>query len=182
MKRILLSLLFAAVLVSPMAAGNLVVNPGFETGDLTGWTFVPASGGSEYTIAQSSVDGSYSFNFAAMDIGDYDTIGQGVPTTPGMPYTFSFDMDTESNGPLDQQVWWDGMQVLEIYNATPWTHYSFNVTATNPSTTITFMGYNLQSFNRLDNVSVIDPPSVPEPATCLAVGGILATLLLRRRR
>ena len=42
MPRLAICLLFALSLPAPLAAQNLLVNPGFETGDLSGWT-VPLS-------------------------------------------------------------------------------------------------------------------------------------------
>src|SRR5512140_2289427 len=87
-----LSLLFALVLVLalPASAGNIVFNPGFETGDFSGWTVVPASEGSDLTVVSGGHASLWAAQFAADTPDDPDTISQVLTTAPGQTYVLSF--------------------------------------------------------------------------------------------
>jgi hypothetical protein len=46
--------------------GNLVANCGFETGNLSGWTFTPAPSGSDQFVGSGAFSGSFAWNMGAV--------------------------------------------------------------------------------------------------------------------
>lgn len=193
MRLIKFSMLTGTVLVAwallpvPVAALELVVNGGFETGDFAGWTH---SGNTDF----SGVDlgNPHTGTWAAI-LGPTDSLGflsQDLVTVPGQPYDFSFWLYSESNEPPNEfHASWDGGSVFAAVDipAQPYTQYVFNVAATGVLTTIEFGFRNDPSFFWLDDVSVQpDATVVPEPSTLLLLGTGLASSvalnLIRRRR
>jgi hypothetical protein len=168
MKRTLLCLLAAAwihFLFPPMAVagavvgschgvtGNLVVNCGFETGDLTGWTLIPAASGSLANVVHSVPhSGSWAFGFAGSTVGSYDTLQQAIATKPGVQYNLSFWLANNSLSGSDFQVLWNGVVVYD--NSSPaflYTKFSLTVVGTG-SDTLSFRGYNLPGVYALDDI------------------------------
>ena len=93
--------LLSLVLSGPvLAAGNLVANPGFETGDFTGWT---TGGNFEATGVSGNFDGFLpnSGNFFAFlgPVGSDGTLSQNLATTPGQSYTFSWFLGSDGGTP-----------------------------------------------------------------------------------
>jgi hypothetical protein len=77
----------AATLLLALPAGaaspaqNPIVNPSFETGDLTGWT-ATTSGGSASVVA-GGVDGAFAAEIVAGDANVYQIVSQVVPKLGG---------------------------------------------------------------------------------------------------
>ncbi len=168
---------FTALLSSPSRA-NYVVNGGFETGNFSGWTTVPASSGSDFGVSTTDPrSGSYAAYFGGTSAGNYDGIYQNLATGAG---TFDLDFWLANNGggSNDFQVYWGGSLVLNISNASSfgYTEYTFDLSTTSSSTQLLFQGYQVPSFFRLDDVSVTYLASVPEPSSLvlLGLGGLLA--------
>jgi hypothetical protein len=142
-------------------AGNLIVNGGFETGDLTGWTYdnvYGASYGGGVASGGCSLlgiyDGSYEWCDGATQA--YDAIDQVIPTTVGDVYQVSF-YTASFGGSVYQQL------------------------STNGDVTDT-------SGNGIDTLvyaqAGLPPPAgIPEPVSMVLIGtGLLGLGLLRRRR
>jgi VCBS repeat-containing protein len=118
------------------AGPTVVVNGGFETGDLTGWS---ASAGVQ---AQFLGFGGEFGNYAAQLAPSSGSISQDVATTPGEHYTLSFvvlgDPEATSNS---LTVTWDGATVLSLHDdfGGP-TQYTFDVVgdATHSTTPLVF--------------------------------------------
>jgi hypothetical protein len=159
---------FVGMLVSlaePTARGqNLLANPGFETGDFSGWTLSGSAAfeGVSTSFATAPHSGDYSAFFGA--VGSYNLISQTLATTIGDSYNISFALNN-SGGPYSEAfVDWGGAQVFDIQPAHTfgWNEFGVEATATSASTTITFGFEQVPSYFNLDDASVVD--LTPHPA------------------
>ncbi|MGA2544490.1 MAG: hypothetical protein ABSG78_23315 [Verrucomicrobiota bacterium] len=164
-----------SLLVSQSVQGqNLLANPGFETGDFTGWTLSGSTAfeGVSTSFATTPSSGSYSAFFGA--VGSYNIISQTISTAVGDKYNISFALDN-SGGPYSEAfVDWGGTQVWDVQPSGTfgWNVLGFNEVATGTSTTISFGFEQVPSYFNLDNTAVVDitnpnvtpgnaPPFVP---------------------
>ena len=186
MKRILMMAVVALCLgMAGVAGANLVTNGDFETGDLSGWTFTPASSGSWLVVWDGwGVGGSYGALFGAENFPEIDdTISQTIPTVPGKSYVFDFMLSNPLYvTPSHFAASWNGTTVLDLINAPnfDWTYYSYGFVAPSSTTTISFAGWNPNYAYALDNVDVHDAP-IPG-ALVLLGSGLLPFLGWRRAR
>ena len=156
--------------VSIHAQTNLVLNGGFETGDLTGWT--PSSvddvevDTDPYNIAHSGNSGAY----IASGVGSLAYIFQTVPTIPGRSYLISAWVKGTSNRPFPRinefHVSWDGTNLFDATNRvfgqtywdSDWTNVQFVAVASGQHTLLKFgfQDNNAQGgYLGLDDVSVV---------------------------
>lgn len=103
MKKIFTILGIAAV--SLVAAQNLVINPGFETGTLAPWAKGPSTAAS-YTEPTLANAGSHSGTYNAAYTGATGTTGfyQDIAITGGAQYTVSFWYKATGDG-TDARIW-----------------------------------------------------------------------------
>jgi VCBS repeat-containing protein len=119
---------------------TLVVNGGFETGDLTGWSASDTAIISAQFVGLGGEFGNYMADLGAT--ATTQTLAQSIATTPGEHYTVSFYVlgDTEASSNF-LNVTWDGVSILaqsDIFGGL--TRYSFDVVgdASSSHTTLAF--------------------------------------------
>lgn len=180
-----ISTLFVFTSVPAMAQQNLVVNPGFETGDFSGWTLVSPSG-----LTSVGFDDPHSGNFSAGfgSVTSSDQLSQTLSTVTGQKYNISFWAD---NGTPDAKsntlrVVFGGTQVFgQPISNTNYQLFTFqNFMATSNSTLFQIYGLNSADRTHLDDISVTAAPStVPEPNSMALLGtGLVALVPAIRRR
>jgi hypothetical protein len=143
----------AAAILTPVgaaqAATNLVTNPGFETGDLTGWS---CSGGS---VVSSPAHGGAHALAGAASASDDAQCTQTVPVVSGSQYTLSAYVEGNyvylgvTGG---ASTWTPG--------ASGWTQLTTTFTATSGSAQIYLHGWYAQGTYYADDVSLTGPGGV----------------------
>ena len=146
-----------------LQAQNLLSNPGFETGNFSGWTLSGSTAfeGVSPSFATVPNSGAYSAFFGA--VGTYNIISQTISTTPGDIYNLSFFLDN-SGGPYSEAfVDWGGTQVWDVQpsHTFGWNQFGVELTATGASTTVSFGFEQVPSYFNLDDTSLIDLSANP---------------------
>jgi hypothetical protein len=173
---------------------NLIVNPGFETGDLTGYTetgnYTNFDGVTTGNDAGGPHSGTYLLELGSFPSSGLAGVSQNVSTVAGEDYTFSLYLaNGGTNGPGQQlfDVYYDGKTIYSLDGETTFSYklLSFNVVGTG-SDTIGIAGYSNSTYNNVDDLSFVASPSsvsaVPEPSTwLLMIAGIAGVGLMLRR-
>ena len=172
--KILLALTAVAALsVAYPAKANLITNPGFETGNLTGWTV----GGGFQVVGTLLGVSPHSGSFQAFSLGG--PLGQSVATTVGQSYTVDFWAATTNTAALTV---FGGSTVFNhiFVGPTGYTELTFTFTAASASSAIQFG--DLAGFIFLDDISVT-PTGVPDGGTTASLLGcaLLGLAGLRRK-
>ena len=188
-------------------AQNLISNPGFSTGDLTGWT--PLNAGTGATISVLPTGGNptdYAWlnnTLEAYNLALSQSTPNGSVVGAGITVNYSFDLlggnqaaggvdfihifDENATGGVVSQG--PGLIGPLFPSASSWTTYtgSFTTVAGSDHLYIEFdatTGANAGSMDQMgiDNV-ILSPMTVPEPATLsLAAMGIFGVFAFRRNR
>jgi hypothetical protein len=150
----------------------------------SGWTFTLAPSGSSF-----SVNYPYPGNVVGMvtlpapplgwvdfgAIGSFDDeISQVLATVPGQSYTVSFQFAANVNSAEDFSAYFGASEIYSEVNSGPpsFTTFTFNVTASDYSTTLAFYGRNVPSGNLLTDVTV-DLSGVPGPVAGAGLPGLV---------
>ena len=189
-------------------AAAYTASPGYSQGGNpaapTGWT---TSGGSSgvngpdtgfygsggyQPFAPKSTAGVTDFNFLQ---GKGAFSAQTVATTAGHSYTLTFDAAARGANPsaVLEVILTDATNGSRIITLTPaitnaaFIPFFLNFTAISGSTNIEFLNNSPAGIDDtvdVSNVSLSDPPAVPEPATLgvFAIGGLALALVGRKRR
>lgn len=183
-------------------AQNLIQNPGFSTGDLTGWT--QPNPGPISVIATGGNPGGYAWlnnSVVAYNLALSQTTPNGSVVGAGLTVNYSFDLlgGNQANGGVDFIHIWDensvggvisqGPGLLGPYfpSASAWTHYSgsFTTVAGSDHLGIEFDATTGAATGSMDQMGIdnVVLSVVPEPTTLsLAAMGLLGVWTLRRSR
>jgi hypothetical protein len=164
---VLALVVLCAIGASPSLAQELVINGGFETGDLTGWSASP-----NVYVTCNGFSHSGSCNAV---LKETVSLSQTIATTPGASYSLDFWYD-DVVGPSSLSVSWDGSVVFQETNTSQGFYSEANLpslAATGTFTTLQFdhsgtgSGLNLDDVSVVENVSVVSiiiRPGAPQPA------------------
>ena len=189
MKSRIVAVLVVGLLATPLSAraASIVVNGGFETNDLTGWSCVNAD-----LCSTGAFDPNTGlFAFQGYDNTGFGTLSQVLPTVAGATYAFDFysrAYNADLGNILRYQI--DGGAIQTVTTTTAHALTSTSFIAAGPATTISFL------FETDDGTGiwVIDDvfveqrsaAAVPEPASLTLLGlglaGARARQWLRKRR
>jgi hypothetical protein len=156
------------------AKANQITNPGFETGNLNGWTLHPGF----FAMGTASGVSPHSGSYQAFSSTGSGVLGQSFATTLGQSYTVNFWAATTGGGSLSVL---GGSSVFNHIFAGPtsYTGFTFTFTALSTSSPIQF---SAAGFFFLDDISVT-PTGVPDGGTTVSLLGaaLLGLAGLRRK-
>ena len=164
---------------APALAENLVVNGGFETGTMSGWTLTGNTSNS--TVFSFGFEGSFSYGNGAPSSKAF--LSQTLATTAGAHYAYSFVLLSAGGTPNEFYASLGGTVFGPSYinaDAFGYTVFSGSVVAPTSNAALTFAFRQDPHFWVLDAVSIT---AVPEPASwAFMVCGLGFTGFALRRR
>jgi hypothetical protein len=181
----LVSLAFVASLgMAAPASANLVVNPGFETGDFTGWT---VTGNLAYAQVVAGAEHTGSFGAEFGEPFANTSLSQTLTTVAGSSYDISFWLFNFGLTPNFFSASFGGDVLLSITDGDfqPYTFYSFTDVAASASTVLEFQFRQDLAYWDFDDVAVdlAAVRGVPEPGSvALLCSGLIVLAAIRRSR
>lgn len=153
------------------AQTSLVANPGFETGSFSSWTLTPAASGSNFYVSLNIPHtGNYEATFSSSS--QYDQFSQSITTTAGSFYDVSFWVRNDGNNSNGFRAAFGSNTLVNLVNNAAFDYQQYTFTgllATGSSTTLSFAGYDLPGYYRIDDVSV-SVSAAPELSTWALLG------------
>ena len=176
------SLVLAALVLTAAAAPttalatNLVLNPGFETGDFTDWNATAANDLFVGTGSNYAHSGTYGAQLGT--VGSEGSLSQLIATTPGASYDVSFWFN-EHAGPTNEfSASFAGDTFVSLTNYNPdgngWEQFSQVITASSSSSLLSFTERQDPGYQGLDDISV---SAVPLPGSVGMFGSALLGLV-----
>lgn len=163
-----------------LANANLLTNPGFETGDFSGWSL---SGNTGFvSITSDAHSGNFGASFGA--VGSETFLSQTVADTAGSVLDIGGFLKN-LGGPINEfQIIFDGATLLTLANQAPFPYTLESVSAIATGLdTITFAFQQNPSFWHFDDAFATPTAAVPEPGSLsIIASGLLGLAFLRRRR
>ena len=166
-------------LAGPSSAQNLLTNPGFETGNLTGWTDAGNTGWNVVT----TVPHTGTFGISNGAVGSPSLLQQTVITTPGQNYQVCGWLRNDGAGQF--QIQWNGVFIpgtADTFTSHDYLQFCGTAVGTG-SDTVTYSFRDDPGFVNFDDASVV--AAIPEPGSFSLLGvGIASSLMfvVRRRR
>ncbi len=172
------------------ASANVVTNPGFETGDFSGWTQTSAASGSFFGVGNTGpgtggTGSSIAFFHASGTLND--AISQSFATMPGSLYTLSFFLNVtgpSSSASNDFRVFFDNTLVFFRTDINPgFGTFTFPVLTNSSTTALRFEGRNAGGTTFFDDISV-EPriAAAPDSGSTLAMLSLALLSLVGLRR
>lgn len=183
-QRCLLAASLIAAAATPVFAGELVFNGGFETGNFSGWSVPPNIPNVSHFRVSSSGNAHGGEYWAGLASTNLQFISQVLPTQAGQDYELSFWVRTPGplpNSPLT--VRWEGQFALSVpgpFQTLPWTQYTIPIHANIGGSFLEFGQAVFPGEWNIDDISVVPVPA-PGAAAVLVMGGAVAAVRRRRR-